>query len=137
MIVEQPITNDLYVGELFTKNRLVRGSRDFLTSKVVFDPTYVDITDEHLPLEERAEFKAKYMKELYPDAIEDVPPNAPKPRGKPVQITCFVDADHAGDQVTRRSRTGILIFVNKSPIMFYSKRQNTVETSTFGSEFLR
>ena len=28
-----------------------------------------------------------------------------------------------------------LIFVNKAPIVFYSKRQNSVETSTFGSEF--
>ena len=31
---------------------------------------------------------------------------------------------------------GILIFVNKAPITWYSKRQNTVETSTFGSEFV-
>ena len=28
-----------------------------------------------------------------------------------------------------------LIFVNSSPIVWYSKRQNTVETSSFGSEF--
>ena len=124
------------IGHLHQALHVFKYLKDHKRSKVVFDPTYVDITDEHLPLEERAEFKAKFMKELYPDAIEDVPPNAPKPRGEPVQITCFVDADHAGDQVTRRSRTGILIFVNKSPIMFYSKRQNTVETSTFGSEFV-
>jgi hypothetical protein len=38
--------------------------------------------------------------------------------------------------VTRRSQTGILIFINRSPISWYSKRQNTVETSTFGSEFV-
>ena len=47
-----------------------------------------------------------------------------------------MDADHAGDSVTRRSRTGILIFLNSTPIIWYSKRQNTVETSTFGSEFV-
>ena len=41
-----------------------------------------------------------------------------------------------GDKVTRRSQTGILIFVNRAPIIWYSKRQNTVETSTFGSEFI-
>ena len=29
----------------------------------------------------------------------------------------------------------ILIFLNCSPIIWYSKAQNTVETSTFGSEF--
>ena len=47
-----------------------------------------------------------------------------------------MDADNGGDQVTRRSRTGILIYVNKAPIMWYSKRQNTVETSTYGSELV-
>jgi hypothetical protein len=74
------------------------------------------------------------MSELYPDAVEEIPANAPKPKGRPAQITCFVDADHGGDNVTRRSRTGVLIMLNKAPIMWYSKRQNTVETSTYGSE---
>ena len=56
--------------------------------------------------------------------------------GRPVTITCFVDADHAGNIVTRRSHTGILIFLQNAPILWYSKRQNTVETSSFGSEFV-
>ena len=51
-------------------------------------------------------------------------------------MTCVVDADHAGNRVTRRSQTGILLFCNRTPIQWYSKRQNTVETSTFGSEFV-
>ena len=124
------------VGHLHQAIHVFKYLKDHKRSKCVFDPTYVDINDDHLPLEQRASFRAKYMKELYPDAVEELPPNAPKPRGRFVQITCFVDADHAGDQVTRRSRTGILIFVNRAPIMFYSKRQNTVETSTYGSEFV-
>ena len=53
-----------------------------------------------------------------------------------MQITCFVNSDHGSDQVTRRSRTGILIYINKAPIVWYSKRQNTVETSTYGSELV-
>ncbi|MGH7955275.1 MAG: Ty1/Copia family ribonuclease HI, partial [Gloeomargaritales cyanobacterium] len=56
--------------------------------------------------------------------------------GNSVQMNCFVDADHAGDRLTRRSHTGILIFLNRAPILWYSKKQNTVETSTFGSEFV-
>ena len=36
----------------------------------------------------------------------------------------------------RRSHTGILIYVNNAPIVWYSKRQNTVETSSFGSEYV-
>jgi hypothetical protein len=70
------------------------------------------------------------------DVSEAIPPKMPKPRGNPVNTTCFVDANHAGNLVTRRSQTWILIFVMKSPIVWYSKRQNTVETSTFGSEFV-
>ena len=59
----------------------------------------------------------------------------PTPLGRSVEIHAFVDASHASDTATRRSQTGILIFVNRAPIIFYSKRQNSVETSTFGSEF--
>jgi len=47
-----------------------------------------------------------------------------------------VDADHASNRVTRRSHTGILILVNSAPIISFSKRQNTVESSSFGSEFI-
>jgi hypothetical protein len=58
------------------------------------------------------------------------------PRGMPVVISVFVDADHAGNTVTRRSHTGIIVYINSAPILWYSKRQNTVETSTFGSEII-
>ena len=57
------------------------------------------------------------------------------PRGNPMSTHCFVDASHGSDMSTRRSQTGILIFCNRAPIIWYSKRQNTVEASTFGSEF--
>ena len=48
---------------------------------------------------------------------------------------CFVDANHAVDNVTRRSQTGILIFCNQAPIIWFSKRQNSVESSAFGLDF--
>ena len=48
---------------------------------------------------------------------------------------CFVYNNHEGYKTTRRSMTGILILCNRSPIICHSKRQNGVETSTFGSEF--
>jgi hypothetical protein len=60
----------------------------------------------------------------------------PEPRGHPVNISAFVDANHAGNVVTRRSHTGIFIFVQNAPIIWFSKRQNTVEAATFGSEFV-
>ena len=48
---------------------------------------------------------------------------------------CFVDAKHAVEKLTRRSQTGILIFFNWAPILWLSKRQNSVESSTFSSKF--
>ena len=75
-------------------------------------------------------------KAFYPDAQEAIPSNAPEPLGNPVVLSCFVDADHAGNKVTRRSHTGIILFCNRAPIVWFSKRQNTVETSSFGSEFV-
>ena len=66
---------------------------------------------------------------------EAIPPNISKPCGNSISTYCFVDSNHAGNKVTRRSQTGILIFVNKALIIAFSKRQNNVETSTFGSEF--
>ena len=52
----------------------------------------------------------------------------PKPLGKSVDINAFVDADHAGNKVTRRSHTGVLIYCNMAPILWYSKKQNTIES---------
>jgi len=59
----------------------------------------------------------------------------PEARGRSVTITCFVDENHAGNQSDRRSQTGVLIFINKAPIHWFSKRQPIVEASTFGAEF--
>ena len=55
-------------------------------------------------------------KDFYPDAdaINEKPPRMPRPLGNPVRISCFVDADHAGDQATRRSYTGIILMINKA-----------------------
>lgn len=47
----------------------------------------------------------------------------------------FVDSDHAGDKVSRRSRTGFVILLNGGIIDWVSKKQSTVETSVFGAEF--
>ena len=38
----------------------------------------------------------------YTEAKEVIPSNAPKPLGRGVQMTCYVDADHAGSKLTQR-----------------------------------
>ena len=60
----------------------------------------------------------------------------PETRGKSVTITVFLDTSHTLDKRTRRSHTGYEIFVNRSPIIFYSKQKSMVESSTFSSEFI-
>ena len=59
----------------------------------------------------------------------------PEARGNDVTFTCFDDPNHASNIIDRRSQTGILIFLNKAPIHWYSKMQPSVEASTFGAEF--
>ena len=82
--------------------------------------------------------KAETFTQQYRDAKEQIPPKhmMPKPRGRSVTTTAFVDSSHAANKITRRSHTGFLIFINRAPIIWYSKRQNTVESSTFSSEFI-
>ena len=94
-------------------------------SKLVLDPKRVD-HGVH-PVHDWTDF--------YGDIKEVIPPDAPPARGEPVQMTCCVDSDHAGDEVNRRSRTGVLVFCNSSPILWHSKKQTSIETSSFGSEF--
>ena len=95
---------------------------------IAFDPAHPDIDESR--------FVKCDWHDFYRGAKESIPGDMPEPRGNVVSTHCFVDADHAGNKVTRRSQSGILLFVNRAVIQWYSKRQNTVETSTFGSEFV-
>ena len=105
------------IGHIHQMLHIFKYLKEHKRSKLVIDPFYVSITNNHLPPEERSKTKAKYMAKQYRDAAEDITKNAPRPRGKPVQISCFVDSDHAGDRITRRSRTGLLVFINSAPII--------------------
>ena len=89
---------------------------------------------QHPEISERM-FKEYDWYDFYRDAAEAIPNDMPTPRGNPMSTHCFVDASHGSDRATRRSQTGVLLFCNKAPIVWHSKRQNTVEASTFGSEF--
>ena len=73
---------------------------------------------------------------VYGDVEETIPTDAPEPLGKPVLMTTYVDANLFHDMITGRSVTGILHLVNQTPFEWYSKKQGTVETATYGSEFV-
>ena len=102
-------------------------------SRIIFDPTRMK-TDEKLFC--NSQTGSEVWKDFYPDAEEALPPKMPRPRGIPVKISCFVDADHAANRITRRSHTGIIIYCQNTPVVWFSKRQNTCESSSFSSELV-
>jgi hypothetical protein len=61
---------------------------------------------------------------------------APEPLGNYVSLSHYVDANLMHDIAMGRSVTGIQHLVNKTPIEWYSKKQATVETATYGPEFV-
>jgi hypothetical protein len=87
-------------------------------------------------IDESAFHRSDWSDSIYGDVEEELPPKMPKPLGNGVVMTCYVDANHGGDKVTRRSQTGFIIYLNNAPIDWFSKKQNTCESSTFGSEFV-
>ena len=124
------------IGHLHQSLNIFHYLKTHTRSWMVMEPTRFDIDWKPVANEPSPEDRALAMKEIYPDSIDEKPYDMPEPRGEEVDISIFVDADHAGNKVTRRSHTGIIIYCNLSPIIWYSKRQNTVESSTFGSEFI-
>jgi hypothetical protein len=73
---------------------------------------------------------------VYGNIKEVFPKDAPKPLGKNVTLSHYVDANLMHDVTTGKSVTGILHLINKTPLDWYSKKQATVETATYGSEFI-
>ena len=70
------------------------------------------------------------------DQTTEVDATDPVPKGYLVRTTSFVDANLQHCKVTGKSATGILHFLNQTPIDWFSKHQGTVDTSTYGSEFV-
>jgi hypothetical protein len=56
--------------------------------------------------------------------------------GNYVTLSYYVDANLMHDVTTGNSVTGILHLINKTSLDWYSKKQATVETATYGSEFV-
>ncbi|KAI2490440.1 Reverse transcriptase (RNA-dependent DNA polymerase) [Fragilaria crotonensis] len=66
-------------------------------SQIIFDPTDpVPVT----PTNHRPDWSS-----FYQQLEEELPPKMPEPLGNPVALHVFVDANHAGNVVTRRSHT--------------------------------
>jgi hypothetical protein len=96
---------------------------------MVFDPTEPHIDESKFSRQD-------WSHTVYGEVKEELPPGMPEPCGMGFRMRTFVDSDHAGESLTRRSRTGFLVYLNSAPIHWWSKKQTSCETSTFGSEFV-
>ena len=87
--------------------------KNHLNSEMVFDPSEPDIDMNAF---QRQDWSYSIYSSPGDEPREAIPPNMPKPLGKGFKIRCFVDADHAGETLTRRSRTGFIVLLNNAPI---------------------
>jgi hypothetical protein len=88
-------------GHLAAVLRIFSYLKKHPNSRIVFDLTY--------PVIDHNQFGKKDWTRFYRPVKEPIPPNAPEPLGKPVVIRIYVNADHAGDVLTRRSQTGYIM----------------------------
>ena len=100
-------------------------------TKLVYDPS--DPVVEHDVFEQR-DWASSELGTV--QGKEEIPPDMPEPRGQGFTMHVKVNADHALDTITRCSRMGVLVYLNCAPIYWRSKKQNYVESSSFGSEFI-
>ena len=100
-------------------------------AEMVFDPSNPDIDLTKYEKKDWASSEFGYIKE-----IEEVPKNMPEPRGLGFILRAKEDADHATNTIKRRSRTGFLMYANSVLVHWHSKKQNSVESSSFGAEFI-
>jgi hypothetical protein len=73
---------------------------------------------------------------VYGNGEELIPVDIPEPLGEMVILSHYADANLYHDLITGRAVTGIIHFMNQTPIECYSKKQATVETATYGAEFV-
>ena len=116
-------------GHLDRAKRVVSYIYRFKYAKVRFRTHEPDFSDLVIP-------EYDWSSTAYGTVREAVPHDAPTPLGKPVVTVSYVDANLLHCLNTGRSVTGILHFLNGTPIDWYSKKMATVETATYGAEFV-
>jgi len=90
------------------------------------EPDYSDL------IEEEYDWKST----VNGDVSEILPKDAPVPLGNFIMLSHYVDANLYHDMLTGRLVTGILHYLNKTPIDWYSKKQATIENATYGSKLV-
>ena len=107
-------------GHLTAMKKVFGYLKGHTKGKILYDTRHLDTGDVEF-------FKGSNWKQIYGDVKEDIPKNIPDLKMKPVQVSIYFDASHACDMVTRRSVTGILVFVNGTPMKWYCKAEHSRE----------
>jgi hypothetical protein len=76
-----------------------------------------------------------WLRSVYGNVKETLPKNCPEPRGKSICTSTHKDPNLCHDMCMGRAVTGVLHFINNMSIDWYSRKQSTMETATYGSEF--
>ena len=107
------------IGHFTTMKQLFVYLKGHKKGRIIFDPRPLDIS--------KATFEdAADWKRIYGEIEEEMPPKLIEPKMKEVFITVYFDAAFANDMLTRRSTTGIIVFLNSTPVKWVCKRQNTI-----------
>jgi hypothetical protein len=77
-----------------------------------------------------------WARSIYRDLSETIPDDAPPLLGKHVTLTHYFNANLYHDMITGHLVTSILHLFNKTTIEWYLKKQATIETATYRSEFV-
>ena len=92
-------------GHIYQALHILKYLEVHINNELDFDTLFHEVTEN-----QQTRTNIEETKKVYKDATEELPTNAPIPLGTPIQVNCFVDSDHYGDQLTRRSQSGMLLF---------------------------
>ena len=96
-------------GHMEQVMQIFRYLKKYHNSELVFDPSDPTINEQDF---EKKDWTSSEFGHV--EGREELPPNMPEPRGMGFTIVAKVDVDHASNTGTRRSRTGILVYLNCS-----------------------
>jgi hypothetical protein len=99
------------VGHMDRLKRVCGYLRKYPDAAIRFRTGIPNYDDHEIP-------KHDWMYSVYGETSEEMPSGMPTPKGKPIRTTSFVDANLMHDLTTGRSATGILHFLNQTPIDF-------------------
>ena len=105
--------------------------KKYQNTELVYDPSDPVVDENDF---ERRDWASSEFGHV--EGEEEFPAKMPEPRGHGFIMRAKVDADHASDTISRRSRTGFLIDLNCALVYWWNKKQTSVESSSFGSEFV-